>query len=262
MHFKPIVTTATEKPKELVKQFRDVAVSLKIKFAKVILKIQCVIKKTQIDVKNVITVLCFADDNKCTVFSTDNAFKTIRTLEKLFHSIGRYCTIYDYSVLDIFVQATKCQDAIDELDKFTRSLQNHVLKEVDLLTECEELRNPDDFMQGTYKFVVEYVGSTGSLKIQKMIQNIIQERIHLKRGTLVFKGFDTGSVLFIYQVSEAVKLHLLHYKFTEQDSVQFAALSITRLTVDGVVIMTSHGKLEEVHDVSIMYVCMYIKEFM
>ena len=231
----------------MVKQFRDVTVYLKKKFVEVILKIQCVVKKAQVDVKNVITVLCFADDDKCTVFSTDDAFKTITTVKELLHCIARYCTIYDYAVLDVFVQATECQDAIDELNKFTNLLQNHVLKEVDLLTEFEELQNPDDFMQGTYKFVVEYVGGTGTLKVQKMIQNIIQERVHLKRGTLVFKGFAAGSVLFIYQVSEAVKLHLLRYKFTEQDIVQFAALSIKKLTVDGIVIMTSHEILE-VHD--------------
>ena len=48
-----------------------------------------------------------------------------------------------------------------------------------------------------------------------------------------------GSILFIYQISEAVKNYLLQYKFTEQDVRFLEGNNITSLIVDGVRIMSS-----------------------
>ena len=47
-----------------------------------------------------------------------------------------------------------------------------------------------------------------------------------------------GSILFIYQISEAVKNCLLQYKFTEQDVI-LEGNNITSLIVDDVRIMSS-----------------------
>ena len=239
------MTTDTKESIKVVKKFKkNTLVELKEKYVEVILKIKDLVTKKGINLQEAITALCYADDEKSTVFSADNAFETIDTIDKLFQWMGKYCTIFDNDVLNIFLKAVKCKDAITELNEFTELLQNSVLKEVDLLSESGKLWNPADYsIQGSYKFVVEYVGGTGLPKAQKMIQSIIQQRVDLKEGTLIFRGFGTGSVLFIYQIWEAVKLYLLQYTFTEQDLIMFAALFIRQLTVDNVIIMTSYEEV-------------------
>ena len=239
------MTTTTEESIEVVRKFKDVTLQkLMVKYARVTVKIKYFVKEMEVNIQDAITALCFADIKKHTVFCTDHAFETIDTIDKLFHHIGRYCTIFDYNVLDTFLQVIECQDGIDELNKFTELLQSGILKEVDLLSESGKLWDPaDQFIQGSYKFVVEYVGGTGLLEAQKMIQSIIQQRVDLKRGTLIFRGFGNGSILFIYQVSEAVKLYLLQYTFTEQDLVMFAALFIKKLTINDDIIMTSYEEV-------------------
>ena len=254
-----ILTVTTEIVVKIeLKEFKNATiVLLQKKYVHVILRIKHLVKESQIDIQDVIIALCFNDYDKSTVFCTDNAFETISTVEKLFLCLGKYCTVFDYTVLEIFVQATSCVEAIDELNRFTELLQNRVLQEVDLMSEVGELLNPDDHIQGTYKFVVEYVGGTGTPKAQKMIQSIIQQRASLRRGTLIFKGFSTGSILFIYQVSEVVKHHLLQYKFIEQDLLLFAALYIKKLIIDGIVIMTSHEEVGACVCVCVC-VCVYV----
>ena len=59
------------------------------------------------------------------------------------------------------------------------------------------------------------------------------------KGSLIFKGVDVGSILFIYQISEAVKSYLLQYKFIEQDVRFLEGNNITSLIVDSVRIMSS-----------------------
>ena len=142
-------------------------------------------------------------------------------------------------MLDILVQASECPEAIKELTDFTELLQNSVLTEIDLMSEHGELLHPDDFMPGTYKFIIEYVGGKCKIGTKEMVQGIVEQSVHLKKGALIFKGFDVGSILFIYQISKAVKVYLLQYKFTEQDVGFLEGNNITSLIVDGVKIMSS-----------------------
>ena len=91
--------------------------------------------------------------------------------------------------------------------------------------------HPDDFTSGTYRFVIEYIG--GKCRIGT------KEMVHLKKGVLVFKGLDVGSILFVYQISGIVKDYLLQYSFTRQNCIFLLENKIASLTVDGVVIMSS-----------------------
>ena len=131
--------------------------------------------------------------------------------KELLNSVAKYCkSFYDYQVLDIVVQAFGCQEAIKELADFTKLLQNSILAEIDLISEHGDLIHPDDFMSGTYKFVIEYAGSKCTIETKEMVQSIVEQSVHLKRGVLIFKGFDVGSsILLIYQISEAVKITTL-----------------------------------------------------
>ena len=136
------------------------------------------------------------------VFSTDTAFSTIRTDIQLFHHVARYCKgVYDYEVLNVLVQASDCPEAIKELSDFTESLHN-------------------------------------SIETKEMVQGIVEQSVRLNKGVLIFKGIDSGSILFIYQISEAVKTYLLEYKFTEKDVTFLEGNKITSLIVDGVRILS------------------------
>ena len=224
------------------KQFRDfVVMGLRQQYSKVCMKLIHIFKERKIDIEELITILCFDDVDKKSIFSTDAAFTTIKTEIQLFHHVARYCKgIYDYRVLDILVQASECPEAIKELTDFTKSLQNSILKEIDLISDHGELLHPDDFMSGTYKFIIEYVGGKCTLETKEMVQGIVEQTVRLKNGVLIFKGFDIGSILFIYQISVAVRDYLLYYKFTEADVLFLEGNNITALIVDGINIMSSN----------------------
>ena len=225
---------------EVTKKFRDfVIIKLRQKYSKVIMRLIHIFKEKQIDIEELITMLCFDDIDKKSIFSTDAAFSTIRTEIQLFHHVAQYCkSIYDYQVLDVLVQASECPEAIKELTDFTELLQNSILTEIDLMSEHGELLHPDDFMPGTYKFIIEYVGGKCKIGTKEMVQGIVEQSVHLKKGVLIFKGFDVGSILFIYQISEAVKDFLLQYKLTKQDVRFLEENNITSLVVDDVRIMS------------------------
>ena len=226
---------------EVNKKFRDfVVMRLRQKYSKVVRRLIHIFKEKKIDIEELITILCFHDVDKKSVFSTDAAFSTIKTEIQLFHHVAQYCKgIYDYQVLDVLVQASECPEAIKELTDFTESLHNSILTEIDLMSEDGELLHPDDFMPGTYKFIIEYVGGKCKIETKEMVQGIVEQSVRLNKGVLIFKGIDSGSILFIYQISEAVKDYLLEYKFTEEDLIFLEGNKIASLMVDGVVIISS-----------------------
>ena len=225
---------------ELRKRFRDLVVmKLRQKYSEVIRKLIHIFKEKKVNIEELITILSFDDVDKNSVFSTDVAFSAIRTEIQLFHHVSHYCkSIYDYRVLDVLVRASGCPEAIKELTDFTESLHNSVLTEIDLMSEHGELLHPDDFMPGTYKFIIEYVGGKCKIETKEMVQGIVEQCVRLKKGVLIFKGVDVGSILFIYQISEAVKNYLLQYKFTEEDVTFLEGNNVTSLIVDGVRIMS------------------------
>ena len=217
-----------------------VITKLQQKFSNVLKELINILKEKRINIKEVITILCFNDVDKKSIFSTDAAFSTIKSEIQLFYHVAKYCkSIYDYQVLDYMVQASGCPEAIKQLTDFTELIQNSILTEIDLMSEHGELLHPDDFMPGTYKLIIEYVGGKCTIETKEMVQGIVEQSVCLKKGVLIFKGFDVGSILFIYQISEAVKKYLLQYKFTEQDVRFLEGNNITSLIVDDVRIMSS-----------------------
>ena len=92
-------------------------------------------------------------------------------------------------------------------------------------------------MPGTYKFIIEYVGGKCTLGTKEMIQNVVEQSVHLRKGVLIFRGFDIGSFLLVYQISEVVKKYLLEYRLTQQDLMFLEGNCITKLIVDDTEIM-------------------------
>ena len=226
---------------EVKKRFRNMTIKkLRVAYSEVLKKIIHVFKKKKVDIEELITILRFDDVNKNSVFSTDDVFKTVKTEMQLFQCVSQYCKgIYDYEVLNVLVQASDCPEAIKELNDFTKSLHNSILAEVDLMSEHGELLHPDDFMPGTYKFIIEYVGGKCTIETKEMVQSIVEQSVWMKKGALIFKGFEAGSILFIYQISEAVKDYLLEYKFTDEDVAFLGGNKIKSLIVDDVTIMSA-----------------------
>ena len=128
-------------------------------------------------------------------------------------------SIYDYELLEAFVESTECQEAIKLLDDFTKELHHSVLSDLNLLSEDGELRDPKDFMLGTHKLVIKYVGGKCTLKTKEMVQSIIYGSFCLRKGSIIFKGAREGCVAFVYQISQTVKSYLLHYLLRAKDIV-------------------------------------------
>ena len=223
---------------EYKKQFNHYIIDkLREKYIVVISNILQHFEEKKLNVKKLIIILRFVDVKS--VFSTDDVFKKIITVDDLFIHVSKYCnSIFDYQVLSDVVKTSKCQEAIKELNDFTNLRNNSILAEIDLLSDHGEFLNPDDLMPGTYRFVIEYVGGKCTLETKEMIENIVLQSVHLKRGTLqLFKGVVAGSILFIYQISEAVKEYLVDYKFTEQDLAFLEGNKILSLKVYDINIM-------------------------
>ena len=102
------------------------------------------------------------------------------------------------------------------------------------MSDHGELLHPDDFMPGTYKFIIEYVGHKCTIETKEMVQSIVEQSVRLNKGVRIFKGLDAGSILLIFQISEAVKHYLLKYKFTDEEIMFLEDSKITSLMVDGV----------------------------
>ena len=113
-------------------------------------------------------------------------------------------------------------------------MHSSILKDLNLLSDCDQKFNPDDLMPGTYKFAIEYIGDQCTMETKRVIQNVIRKHFHFRKGTIVFKGIETASIIFVYQISAVVRLYLLLYQLDDQDLTAFAAHKITHLIIDGI----------------------------
>ena len=206
---------------------------LKGKYAGIINRVKGILEERNLDIKELILSLCAADEENLTVFSTDEAFNRIQNTNELFLQIGRYCSMYDFDLLLAFVESTECQEAIKLLDDFAEELRCSILKDLNLLSEDGGLLSPSDFMENTHKLVIKYVGgSKCTLKAKEKIQNIIYECYRLKKGCVTFKGVQEGCVAFIYQISAAVKAHMMQIKVTPSEVTTFAGYHIISVLID------------------------------
>ena len=204
------------------------------RLANTLSKIMHIMKEENFEVQELITRLCTADRKKLTVFSTDEAFQEIKTYPYLSHKMGRYCSIYDYQLLEAFVESTECERAIEVLAAFTDEMHSSILKDLDLLSDCGKKFNPDDLMPGTYIFAIEYIGGQCTMETKAVIQNVIREHFRLQKGTIIFKGIVTSSIIFVYQISADVRSYLLQYQLDNQDLAALAAHKITHVIIDGI----------------------------
>ena len=209
--------------------------NLKGKYAKIANEIQNIIENKKCDINKLIVNLCTADEENLTIFSSDEAFLKITDTNSLFHQIGKYCSMYDFELLLALVVSAECQEAIQLLDDFSEEVRHSILSDLDLLSEGGELLNPKDFMPNTHKLIIKYVGGGKcTLTAKEKIQNIIYECFHLRTGSITFKGVQEGCFAFVYQISAAVKCHMLQREITSSDVTMLTENNITCISIDDV----------------------------
>ena len=207
-------------------------IKLRGKYAAVVGKLRYIIENKKLNINSLILNLCALDENNTTIFSTDTALKEINSTIELFHRIGQYCNMYDYELLSAFVVSTECEDAIKLLDDFTETLRSSILSDLDLLSEDGQLKDPKEFMPGTHKLVIKYLGKKCTLETKEMVQDIICEHFDLRKGSIIFKGLQEGCIAFVYQISPAVKSYLLQYPLTANDIAVLYEHQIKCLIID------------------------------
>ena len=90
-------------------------------------------------------------------------------------------------------------------------------------------------MPGTHKLVIKYVGGGKcTLTAKEKIQNILYECFHLRKVSITFKGVQEGCVKFIYQISAAVKCHMLQSEITPSDVRILVQNYILYISIDDV----------------------------
>ena len=226
----------TDDPGTIEKRLRShTLIRLKGKYASIVNKIKCIIEEKHIDINQLILSLCTADEENLTIFSSDEAFLKIKDTNSLFHQIGQYCNMYDFDLLLALVESTECQEAIKLLDDFAEELRCSILRELDLLSEDGELLNPKVFTPDTHKLVIKYVGpGKCTLAVKEKIQNIIYECFRLRKGMIIFKGIEEGCFAFVYQISVAIKCHMLQRKFSPSDVTMLTDNHIVSISIDDV----------------------------
>ena len=205
---------------------------LKGKYAIVVRRIKSIIEEKDYKIDQLILDLSATDDENQTIFSTDEVFVKITNINQLFLWIGKYCSMYDYDLLLALVESTECKEAIKLLDDFSKELHSSILKDLHLLSEDGELRDIKNFMPGTHKLEIKYIGGKCSLATIENVQRIVYECFHLKRGSIILRGAQEGCVAFMYQISTKVKSHLLQYQITPQDVTKLTDHKIKCIKID------------------------------
>ena len=206
---------------------------LKAKYIKVVNKIKKIIESKRFKVEDLIANMCLADD-RYSVFSTDDEFSKITTINELFLHINKYCTIFEYKLLQMFLESLdECDEAVKLLDDFTEELQHSVLKELDLMSESKDQLKPKIPMHGTCTLKIKYTGDQKcTLSTKNMVQRIVCESLKLHKLSIIFLGLEEGCIAFVYQISAVVKSYILEKSITPNDLGLLALHDIKCLIVD------------------------------
>ena len=137
-------------------------------------QIKHIFEEKKIDVKELILNLCTCDAANQTLFSTDEAFAKVTNTTQLFHEIRKYCSMYDYELLLALVESTEGREAIKLLDDFYEQLKHSILRNLDLLSEDGELKDPP-ILPGSHMLKVKYVGGKCTLKNNEIIKMVVYE---------------------------------------------------------------------------------------
>ena len=201
------------------------------KFAKVFNEIRKIFEEQKLDVFSLISNLCILDAKKITIFSTDKVFKEVQSVSELFIHIARCCNVFDYELLEAFLESTECTEAKNLLDSFTKELMSSAMNKLDLLSIGEEFKA---MKPGSHKLTVKYMGEQCTQNIEKIIRKAVFEYFGLTKGSIILVGVETGCLRILYEISSAVKSYFQQYPKTDEDFMQFfKTYKIECLFIDG-----------------------------
>jgi len=231
--------------------------NLKRKYIKVFNEVKQMFEENNFLVEELITNLAAADEEKLTMFSSDDVYNVIKTIHDLFQKIGKYCSVFDYELLQVLVESTECEEAIKLLEAFTVELNNSIINELHLLSVFQEQSKPTQLMAGMHRLVIKYTGNKCTLPMKNMIKRVIYECFKLKPGSISLAGIEEGCIAFIYQISAVVKSYLLNCKLGDQEFTLLATHKIKCVIVDGTELQVPSDFLEKVffaHNLTLVYI--------
>lgn len=206
-------------------------IKLKGNYIKVVNKIKHIIQSKQFKIEYLIEKLCLIDQSYA--FLTDDEVTKVTSVNELFGHINKYCNIYDYELLQAFLESLdECDEAVKLLGDFTEELHHSVLIELDLMSESEDQLKPQIPINGTYTLRIKYTGDQKcTLSTKNMVQRIIYESLKLPKPSIVFVGLEEGCVVFVYQISAKIKSQILQNKITPEGLALLASHDIKCLIV-------------------------------
>ena len=166
--------------------------------------------------------------------SADEHLRNAKTVSHVFIVISEHCNMYDYDVLETFIESTKCERAINVLTDFTNELKNSLLMSLSLLSD-DTLRCKSDFQPtgSIQKLTIEYRGRDLKPEDIKVIKKILCDHFEdLREEFIQFIAANVGSVKLIFEMSLMVKEYLLQYKITTGAVTSLFEHQINRLIIN------------------------------
>lgn len=201
--------------------------------------------KNSYSVQKMIINLC-SSDNGLSVFSTDESLRKATTVSEVFIYISQNCSMYNYEVLQIFINSVKCQEAKDLINDFTAELNNSLLQHLNLLSDNINFRPSQLPIGQKRKLTIECMGTNLKCEDKDLIQTIICEKFGLPAASIQFTDVTAGSTKLIFEISVMVKEHMLQYRITGGVVASFIKYQINRLVIDDEMELKVSGGYDEV----------------
>jgi len=185
-------------------------------------------KKLLVD--DVVLKLCTYDDG-LTAFSDDH-FKSSKTFLQVSNFVVSHSSIYDYDMLQFFLDTLNCDEAAEMLRDFVMKLETSLMKDLNLMEDY------DLYTSSSYKNVAMSFGSNKPLVIkcrgykvsnkdQELIKKLVYEKFELVDVSIQFVRIARGSLALIYRITSSVRMRFLKYKITAGKLKCFANYNIS-----------------------------------
>ena len=164
----------------------------------------------------------------------EDVFESVTTVEKLWQRLSRFWSIYNYNMLRMLLRIVKCKRADDLFNEFLSRIDVSAIEDMEIVLHFEVFER-----QGLIKPLLRIKVKAESCTnyIRRKVEEVISSKLNLKEYTLFFKGIKEGCIELIYEISNAVMLYFLQYKFTGYDLAEFAAHGIISIYINDMELM-------------------------
>ena len=167
--------------------------------------------------------------NKNVPLLDEDVFENVTTVEKLWQRLSRFWSIYDYDMLKILLRIVKCKKADEIFEDFLSKIDVSAMEDMELVPHYEVFER-QGLVKPLLRIKVKAECCTNSVK--KEVIEVVSLIFDLKKFSLRFRGIKEGCVELIYEISNAMMLYFLQYKFTGADLAEFAAHDIISIHIN------------------------------